>query len=113
MGGAQRSAATLNNAVPLAVEVDAARARRRKETRYLDQIAKDLDQALSICQEAIRDRRPRSIAVIGNAADVYPELVRRGLRPHLLTPQKSPPEPLHGYISLGLSLEAPPHPPRD
>ncbi len=106
MGGAQPLAATLNNAVFLAVEVDAARARRRQETRYLDQIAKDLDQALSICQEAIRDRRPRSIAVIGNAADVYPELVRRGLRPDLVTDQTSAHDPLHGYIPRGLSLEA-------
>ncbi len=106
MGGAQPLAATLNNAVFLAVEVDAARARRRLETRYLDQIAKDLDQALSICQQAIRDRRPKSIAVIGNAADVYPELARRGLRPDLVTDQTSAHDPLHGYIPRGLTLEA-------
>jgi urocanate hydratase len=106
MGGAQPLAATLNNAVFLGVEVDLARARRRLEARSLDQIAKDLDQALSLCEEAIRDRRPRSIAVIGNAADVYPELVRRGLRPDLVTDQTSAHDPLQGYIPRGLSLEA-------
>ncbi|HEX9508772.1 MAG TPA: urocanate hydratase, partial [Myxococcales bacterium] len=106
MGGAQPLAATLNNAVFLGVEVDPARARRRLETRYLEQIAKDLDQAVSFCEQAIRDRRPRSIAVIANAADVYPELVRRGLRPDLVTDQTSAHDPLHGYIPRGLSLEA-------
>src|SRR5262245_54622932 len=84
MGGAQPLAAVLNGAVFLGVEVDPARARRRLETRYLDAIANDLDEALEWCAAAQRKKEPRSVAVIGNAAEVYPELVRRGVRPDLV-----------------------------
>ncbi|HEX4803449.1 MAG TPA: urocanate hydratase [Myxococcaceae bacterium] len=106
MGGAQPLAAVLNGAVFLGVEVDPARARRRLETRYLDAIAKDLDEALEWCATAQRKKEPRSVAVIGNAADVYPELVRRGVRPDLVTDQTAAHDPLNGYIPQGLSLEA-------
>jgi urocanate hydratase len=106
MGGAQPLAATMNNAVFLGVEVDPARAKRRVETRYLDAVARDLDEALRLCDEARRRRQPRSIAVIANAADVYPELVRRGIAPDLVTDQTSAHDPLNGYIPKGLSLEA-------
>jgi len=106
MGGAQPLAAVLNRAVFLGVEVDPARAQRRLETRYLDAIAKDLDEALEWCATAQRKNEPRSVAVIGNAADVYPELVRRGVRPDLVTDQTAAHDPLNGYIPQGLSLEA-------
>jgi len=106
MGGAQPLAATMAGAVFLGVEVDPVRARRRVETRYLDVVADDLDHALELVEAARRDRTARSIAVIGNAAEVYPELVRRGLKADLVTDQTSAHDPLNGYIPAGLSLEA-------
>jgi len=105
MGGAQPLAATMNNATFLGVEVDPSRARRRFETRYLDAIAKDVNEALSMCEESLQSKKPRSVAVIGNAADVYPELVRRGIRPDLVTDQTSAHDPLNGYIPRGVTLE--------
>jgi len=106
MGGAQPLAATMNGAVFLGVEVDPARARRRLEMHYLNAIAKDLDEALALCAAAKRNRESRSVALIANAADVYPELVKRGLRPDLVTDQTAAHDPLNGYIPQGLSLEA-------
>jgi urocanate hydratase len=106
MGGAQPLAATLNNAVFLGVEVDPARARRRVETRYLDVVASSLDEALALVKEAQAQRVGRSIGVIGNAAQVFRELYRRGLRPDLVTDQTSAHDPLNGYIPADLSLEA-------
>src|SRR5713101_2202476 len=105
MGGAQPLAASMNGAVFLGIEVDAARAQRRLDTRYVDAIAKDLDEAIAWCVDAIRKKEPRSIAVIGNAADAYPQLLKRGLRPDLVTDQTSAHDPLNGYIPQGLSLE--------
>jgi len=105
MGGAQPLAASMNGAVFLGVEVDAARAQRRLDTRYVDAIAKDLDEAIAWCAAAIRRKEPRSIAVIGNAADAYPQLLKRGLRPDLVTDQTAAHDPLNGYIPQGLSLE--------
>jgi urocanate hydratase len=106
MGGAQPLAASMNGAVFLGIEVDPARARRRLETRYLDAIAKDIDEALAMCAAAQRKKEPCSVAVIANAADAYPELVRRGFRPDLVTDQTAAHDPLNGYIPQGLSLEA-------
>jgi urocanate hydratase len=105
MGGAQPLAATMCNAVCLAVEVDASRARRRVETRYLDTVAKDLDEALAQVREAVEKKQARSIGVIGNAAEVLPELVKRGFKPDLVTDQTSAHDPLNGYIPKGCSLE--------
>ncbi len=105
MGGAQPLAATMNGAVFLGVEVDETRARRRVETRYLDVVAKDLDDALRLCREAQEKRQALSVAVIGNAAEIYPELVRRGVKPDLVTDQTSAHDPLHGYIPAGLTLQ--------
>ncbi|MFN0064427.1 MAG: urocanate hydratase [Myxococcaceae bacterium] len=104
MGGAQPLAATMCGAVFLGVEVDASRARKRVETRYLDVIAKDIDDALAQVQAAKQERRPLSVAIIGNAAEVFPDLFRRGLRPDLVTDQTSAHDPLNGYIPAGLSL---------
>jgi len=106
MGGAQPLAATMNNAVFLGVEIDPTRARRRVETRYLDVVAKDLDEALALVKEAQTQRVGRSIAVIGNAASVFRELYRRGIKPDLVTDQTSAHDPLNGYIPTDLSLEA-------
>jgi urocanate hydratase len=106
MGGAQPLAATMNNAVFLGVEIDPARAQRRVETRYLDVVARDLDEALALVKEAQQKRQGRSIGVIGNAATVFRELYRRGIKPDLVTDQTSAHDPLNGYIPADLSLEA-------
>jgi urocanate hydratase len=104
MGGAQPLAATLAGGVFLGVEIDPGRVERRLATRYLDELAPDLDTALRRVDDHRRARTARSIAVIGNAADVYAELVRRGVTPDLVTDQTSAHDPLVGYIPQGLSL---------
>jgi len=98
MGGAQPLAATMNEGVLLAVEVDRSRIERRLETRYLDVAAGSLDEALARAREAQGARRPLSIGLLGNAADVHPELVRRGVVPDLVTDQTSAHDPLNGYV---------------
>ncbi|RKH16738.1 urocanate hydratase [Corallococcus praedator] len=106
MGGAQPLAATMNNAVFLGVEIDPHRAQRRVETRYLDVVAKDIDEALALAKDAQQKRVGRSIAIIGNAASVFRELYKRGIKPDLVTDQTSAHDPLNGYIPTDLSLEA-------
>jgi urocanate hydratase len=106
MGGAQPLAATMNEAVFLGVEVDPARIRRRIETRYLDRETASLDEALAWCDEAMRAQRPLSVGLVGNCAEVLPEMVRRGVVPDVLTDQTSAHDPLNGYVPAGLSLEA-------
>ena len=98
MGGAQPLAATMNEGVLVAVEVDRSRIERRLETRYLDVAAGSLDEALARAREAQGARRPLSIGLLGNAADVHPELVRRGVVPDLVTDQTSAHDPLNGYV---------------
>jgi urocanate hydratase len=105
MGGAQPLAATMAGAVFLGVEVDRSRAEKRLQTRYLDRIAKDLDEALGLCRAAQAEKKPLSVAVIGNAADVFAELVQRGVVPDLVTDQTSAHDPLNGYLPQGLTLE--------
>jgi urocanate hydratase len=105
MGGAQPLAATMAGGVFLGVEIDPSRVQRRLETRYLDEVAPDLDAALRRVDECKRQRLARSIAVVGNAADVYAELVRRGVAPDLVTDQTSAHDPLAGYIPQGLTLD--------
>jgi urocanate hydratase len=105
MGGAQPLAATMAGAVMLAVDVDPSRIQRRLETRYLDEVATDLDDALARVERAREAREARSIAVVGNCAEVLPELVRRGFRPDLVTDQTSAHDPLEGYIPAGLTLD--------
>ena len=105
MGGAQPLAAAMAGAAFLGVEVDRARAQKRIDTGYLDVIAKDLDEALALVEKAKQERRGYSVAVIANAADVYPELVRRGIKFDLVTDQTSAHDPLHGYVPAGLTLE--------
>ena len=106
MGGAQPLAATMNEAVFLGVEVDPARIRRRLETRYLDRETASLDEALRWCEEAKRAGRPLSVGLVGNCAEVLPEIARRGVVPDVLTDQTSAHDPLNGYVPAGLTLEA-------
>jgi len=105
MGGAQPLAATMNGGVLLAVEVDEKRIARRLETRYLDLFAPTLDDALARAREALETRRPLSIGLVGNAADVLPELVTRGVVPDLVTDQTSAHDPLNGYVPNRMSYE--------
>jgi len=105
MGGAQPLAATMAGAAILCIEVDPARIRRRLETRYLDASAATLDEAIALVREAARERRPLSVGLLGNAADVVPELVRRGEPFDLVTDQTAAHDPLNGYIPSGLSVE--------
>jgi urocanate hydratase len=105
MGGAQPLAATLGGAVFLGVEVDSSRIERRVRTGYCDRLALDLDEALSICAEAVERKRALSVGLVGNCSEVLPEIVRRGVRVDAVTDQTSAHDPLNGYVPAGLSLE--------
>ncbi len=105
MGGAQPLAATLNGAAFLGVEVDEPRIDRRLATRYLDRKTRSLDEALAWVRDAQAARTAISIGLIGNAADVLPELVRRGVTPDVVTDQTSAHDTLNGYVPVGLSLD--------
>ena len=104
MGGAQPLAVTMNGGVALVVEVDPARIERRLATRYVDERTNDLDTALATIEEWRRKKVARSIALEGNAADILPELVRRGVMPDALTDQTSAHDALNGYVPNGMSL---------
>jgi urocanate hydratase len=106
MGGAQPLAATMNGAAFLGIEVDPARIQRRIHTGYLDSMATDLDEAWQIVTGARDQHQARSVGLVGNCAEILPEMVRRGWVPDLLTDQTSAHDPLNGYIPRGLSLEA-------
>jgi urocanate hydratase len=106
MGGAQPLAATLNGGVCLAVEVDPARVQRRLATRYLDKSTTNLDEALRWCEDARRAGVALSVGLVGNCAEVLPELVRRRFAPDVLTDQTSAHDTLNGYMAPGLSLAA-------
>ncbi|RPJ54916.1 MAG: urocanate hydratase, partial [Acidobacteria bacterium] len=105
MGGAQPLAATLNDGVILAVEVDPARIEKRIKTGYCEVMTANLDEALDLAQTAVRAGTPKSIGLVGNAAEVLPELLRRGVLPDLVTDQTSAHDALNGYIPAGLGLE--------
>jgi urocanate hydratase len=105
MGGAQTLAATMAQMSCLAVEVDPARIQKRLETRYVDERIDDLDRALERIERAQKEERPVSIALCANAAEIYPELVRRKVIPDLVTEQTSAHDPLYGYIPNGFTLE--------
>jgi urocanate hydratase len=105
MGGAQPLAVTMNGGVAVCVEVDPARIRRRLESRYLDVEADDLDAALALAQDAKRERRPLSIGVRGNAAELVPDVAARGVEVELVTDQTSAHDPL-SYVPAGLDLDA-------
>jgi urocanate hydratase len=101
MGGAQPLAVTMNGGVVICVEVDQERIRRRLETGYLDEQAEDLDDAISRAEAARDERRPLSIGVLGNAAEAFSELLRRGAAVDIVTDQTSAHDPLYGYIPAG------------
>ena len=105
MGGAQPLAVTMNDGIALVIEVDPQRARRRVQTGYCEHLAVDLDKALDLVTEARRDRIPRSVALIGNAAEVLPELVRREFVPDIVTDQTSAHDALGGYVPAEISLD--------
>jgi urocanate hydratase len=105
MGGAQPLAGTLAGAAVLCVEVDPERIRRRLETRYLDEAADALDDALARVRAAAREGRPLSVAVLGNAAEIVPELARRGEHFDLVTDQTAAHDPLTGYVPVGLDVD--------
>jgi len=104
MGGAQPLAITMNEGVALVVEVDPRRIERRVETRYLDEACADLDEALDRALAAVAEGRPLSVGVLGNAADVYPELLRRGVPVDIVTDQTSAHDPRNGYVPRGVTL---------
>ena len=104
MGGAQPLAVTMNEGVALVVEVDPARARRRLDTRYVDSVVDDLEEAMTLVEAAIRQQRALSVGLIANAADIFPELVARGITPDVVTDQTSAHDPLN-YVPNGLSLD--------
>ena len=103
MGGAQPLAVTLNGGVILAVEVDPERIEKRVKTGYCEVMTRNLDEALDIALTAKRTGIPKSIGLVGNAAEVHPELLRRGILPDLVTDQTSAHDPLNGYVPAGLS----------
>jgi urocanate hydratase len=105
MGGAQPLAITMNGGVALIVEVDRTRIERRIKTRYLDRWVDNLDQALQICQKAVQEKKPISVGLLANAADVLPELVEKNIIPDIVTDQTSAHDELNGYVPHGLTYE--------
>src|ERR1017187_1270727 len=105
MGGGHPPPATLNGAAFLGIEVDAERIKRRIRQGYCDICVNSLDEAIRILKVAVRKKQAMSVGLVGNCADVIPELARRGIVPDLLTDQTSAHDPLNGYVLSGLSLE--------
>src|SRR5581483_4905700 len=106
MGGAQPLAATMNGACFLGIDVDPARIEKRVQTRYCDRRASSLDEALSMIDEARAARRALSVGLVGNCADIVPELARRNIVPDIITDQTSAHDPLNGYVPNGMTLSA-------
>ena len=104
MGGAQPLAITMNEGVGLIVEVDPERAQRRLEIGYVDVVVDDLEEAMTLVEEAVDKEIPKSIGLIGNAADIFPEMVIRGVMPDVVTDQ-TPAHNLHNYVPNGMSLD--------
>ena len=105
MGGAQPLAGTMAGASVLAVECQASRIEKRLETGYLDRSTTDLDEALRWIDEAVAGKTAVSVGLLGNAAEIYPELLRRGVRPDAVTDQTSAHDPVNGYLPLGWTVE--------
>jgi urocanate hydratase len=104
MGGAQPLAAIMNGAAFLGIDADPERIKRRLRTGYCDIMVTDLDEAIRILRHAVYEKRATSVGLVGNCAEVLPEMVRRGIVPDLLTDQTSAHDPLHGYIPAGLTV---------
>src|SRR5712675_946046 len=105
MGGAQPLAGTMNGALFLGVEVDPARIEKRLKSGYCDKIAHSLDEALKLIDRSRKDRKSISVCLVGNCADVLPEIAKRGVVPDILTDQTSAHDALNGYVPNGMSLE--------
>jgi urocanate hydratase len=105
MGGAQPLAVTMNDGIALAIEIDKRAIERRLKLGQVETSTEDLDEAINIVNEAKREGTSRSVALLGNAADVHPELVRRSIIPDIVTDQTSAHDPLNGYYPSGLSKE--------
>ncbi len=105
MGGAQPLAATMNGAAFLGIDVDAERIKRRVKTGYCDVMVTSLDEALRILKNAVRKGEPASVGLVGNCADLIPELARRGVVPDILTDQTSAHDPIGGYVPNGMTLQ--------
>lgn len=105
MGGAQPLAVTMNGGVCLCVEVDAARIQARLDTEYCDRMVHDLDEVLAMADEAVQAGKPLSIGLVGNCADVLPEMVKRGITPDVVTDQTSAHDALSGYVPGGMTLD--------
>ncbi len=105
MGGAQPLAVTMNGGVALCVEVDPARMEKRLNTRYLETSTDSLEEAVQLCEEARHKKRPLSVGLLGNAAEVHEKLLKRGFRPDVVTDQTSAHDELNGYVPPGYSVE--------
>ncbi len=105
MGGAQPLAATMNGAVFLGIDVDASRIEKRLRSGYCDKLATSLDEALAMLDAARQDAKPISIGLVGNCAEVLPEMVQRGIVPDVLTDQTSAHDALNGYVPHGMALK--------
>src|SRR4030095_10741897 len=105
MGGAQPLAATLNGALFLGIDVDPARIERRVLNGYCDRLALGLDEAIEILDDAREQKRAVSVGLVGNCAEVLPEIIRRGIKVDAVTDQTSAHDPLNAYVPAGLSLD--------
>ena len=105
MGGAQPLAATMAGASMLAIECQPSRIEMRLKTRYLDKATQSLDEALAIIEQSVRDKKPVSVGLLGNAAEILPEMVRRGIKPDAVTDQTSAHDPINGYLPAGWTLD--------
>ena len=104
MGGAQPLSVTMNNGVALCIEVDEARIKKRIEFKFLDKMATSLNEAMDLCNGAVREKRPLSVGLLGNAADILPEMVAKNIIPDIVTDQTSAHDELSGYVPNGLSF---------
>ena len=104
MGGAQPLAATMTGAAFLGIEVDPERIKKRMKSGYCDFMVNSLDEALRILKNAVRKKEAISVGLVGNCADVIPELAERGVVPDILTDQTSAHDPLNGYVPNGMTL---------
>ena len=104
MGGAQPLACTMAGASMLAIECDESRIQMRLDTGYVDQMATDLDQAMAMIQKSCADGKPTSVGLLGNAAEILPQMIEQGIRPDAVTDQTSAHDPLNGYLPIGWSL---------
>src|SRR5438874_10580355 len=105
MGGAQPLAATMNGAAFLGIDVDPERIKKRLRTGYCDFMVTSIDEALRIVKNAVRKKENVSVGLVGNCAEIIPELAERGVVPDILTDQTSAHDPLNGYVPAGMPLE--------